>query len=110
MPTTRLNPSSAKPFRILAWYGLIAPLVAAGLIGLIALSGVPDRPAGSPAETAFNLAACVLISSACASILSLFGGPIIGWRVVLGNAARGLLLSCVTYLALIWIGFGMLRQ
>src|SRR5205814_10351340 len=67
---TTLNPDRSF-FRILAWYAVIVPFAAAGITGIGLLIGIPRHPSGSPAEFTFNVAACVVITSVLASIVSL---------------------------------------
>jgi hypothetical protein len=74
--------SNCSFFSIAAWYAVCAPFIAAGIIGLGLSFGVPRHPSGSPADMAFGVAACVLISSVLASFVCLFGIPKHGWRVI----------------------------
>ena len=97
-------------FSIVAWYAVFAPFVAAGIIGLGLSFGIPRHPSGSPADIAFGVAACVLLSSALASIVSLFGIPKHGWRVIVWKSAVGFTLSCLVYLVLVFIGMGMIAS
>ncbi|MGO8765055.1 MAG: hypothetical protein ACLQSR_07985 [Limisphaerales bacterium] len=90
-------------FSIIAWYAVFAPFVAAGIIGIGLVIGIPDRHSDSSADYYFGTAACVLLSSATASIVSLFGIRWHGWRVVVWKSAVGFVLSCLVYLALIYI-------
>jgi hypothetical protein len=97
-------------FSIAAWYAVFTPFVAIGMICLGLSLGVPRHPSGSPADITFGVATCVLISSALASIVSLFGIPKHGWRVIVWKSIAGLSLSCLVYSALVVIGMRMAAQ
>jgi hypothetical protein len=109
MRLSHMNTSSAKAFLFLAWYGVIAPLVAGAIIVLILLPGAPKLTQGSPAQTASNYAACFLLSAPLASVLSIFGGSTIGWGAVIAKALIGILLSVCGAYVLFLIAMSMGR-
>jgi len=92
-------------FSIAAWYAVFAPFVAAGIMGIGLLIGIPDRHSDSSADYFFNTAALILASSALASIIGLFGIPRHGWRVIVWKSAVGFILSCIVYWMLLVIAF-----
>jgi len=106
-----LNPSRSF-FSIAAWYAVFTPFVAAAAIGVGLAIGIPDRHshAGSPADFLFGTAACILLSSALASIVSLFGIRRHGWRVIVWKSIVGLILCCLVYVGLAYVGMAEMCQ
>jgi hypothetical protein len=97
-------------FGIAAWYSVFAPFAALGTMGVGLSFGFPRHPSGSPADIAFGVAACVLFSSALASIVSLFGIPKHGWRVIVWKSVAGIVLSGFVYAVLAVSGMAMMSH
>ena len=97
-------------FSVAAWYALVAPFVAAGIIRLGLSFGIPRHPEGSPAGIAFGIAACVLLSSGFASLVSLFVIPKHNPKIIVWMSMAGLLLSCLVFGYLCFIGMAMAGQ
>jgi len=87
-------------FSITAWYAVIAPFVAAVIIGIGLVIVNSWHNSDSPAGFLFGTAACVLISSSLASIVCLFGIRRHGWQVIVWKSVVGLFLSCFVYFVL----------
>ena len=106
----RMKPIGSQFFLVAAWYCLIGPFAAAAIIGYGLAIGIPDHPSGSPAEASFDVAACILLTSVLAGIVSLFGIKKHGWRVIAWKFAVGISLSCIVFLILIVIGTRMVAH
>jgi hypothetical protein len=85
-------------FSITAWYGLFAPIVVASIVGVGFLLGITDRLPPSPEQYMFGTVSCVLISSALASMVCLFGISKHGWRSIVWKSVLGLVLSFVAFM------------
>ncbi|HMP83704.1 MAG TPA: hypothetical protein PKA41_13480 [Verrucomicrobiota bacterium] len=101
---TTITITNRSFFSNAAWYAVFAPLASVGVIAMGVAIG------DSPADYFFGIAACILISSALASIVSLFGIRRHGWRAIIWKSALGFVLSCVIYLALVVIGVGQIAH
>ncbi len=105
-----MKPIRSEFFLIAAWFCLIGPFAAAAIVGIGLAIGIPDHPSGSPTETTFGIAACVMLTSVLAGIVSLFGIKKYGWRIIAWKFAVGISLSCIVYFVLIVIGTGMVAH
>jgi hypothetical protein len=103
-------PIKPRFFLIVAWYALISPFAAASIIGFFLCVGIPDHRIDPSADDAFGVAACILISSVLASIVSLFGIPKHRAKVIAWKSVVGFLLSLILFYGLAIIGMGEMGQ
>jgi hypothetical protein len=95
-------------FLFAAWYSLIAPFAA---VGIAFLPSAYLRPGFDAQLSLMQIAACILISSALASVVSLFGIRRHGARVIIWKALIGFLASCFfLYLLLVISALGTHHQ
>jgi hypothetical protein len=94
-------------FGFTAWYALITPFIAAGLIGLGLHCGFARHGPRSHAEDYFEVAGVVLIWALLASITSVFGIVRGNSRIGLWKPVVGLVLSFLLFGLLFVIGYVM---
>jgi hypothetical protein len=92
-----------------AWYAVTAPFVALGLIwlGMVIRGSHASYDHRLPDVIAFNVAACIAVTSALASLISLFGIPRHGWLVILWKALLGVVLSSGAILEVLILEYGV---
>jgi len=103
------NPNQSF-FSIAAWYSLVASLVAAALLGISWKIEIPDRNSYSLADVTEGAACLAAITSALASIVSLFGVRRHGWRVIVWKSLVGFVLSYFVFGELFNMGMRALAQ